>query len=230
MAHMSHEFRTPLNAIIGFSELMQEKNSRNKDAGENDFTEEVLKSAYHLLDLVNEVLNFSQLSGTDQILDLESVELTGIIRNSTRLVQAAYPNRNLAFDEPEDSGHVYAMGHDRAIRQIVQNLLTNAAKYAGEEARIRVRIVSGTADTVAIRISDNGNGMDAATLERVLRPFERNTSQGKNFEQIEGVGLGFAICRLLAKQLDTRLEFETAPGCGFAAELWLRRADGTDPA
>ena len=229
VAHMSHEFRTPLNAIIGFSELMQETKSEGENAGKDDFTDEVLKSAYHLLELVNEVLNFSQLSGTDQILDLESVELTGIIRNSSRLVQAAYPKRNIEFDAPEDGSHVHAMGHDRAIRQIVQNLLTNAAKYAGEEARIRVEIVGWKTSTVAVRISDDGNGMDAATLERVLRPFERNTSQGKSFEQIEGVGLGFAICRLLAKQLDTRLEFDTAPGCGFTAELWLQRADGTGP-
>ncbi|WP_417519784.1 sensor histidine kinase [Minwuia sp.] len=223
VAQMSHEFRTPLNAIIGFSEIMRNKEGLPNIERYAEYSEDVHQSAVHLLSLVNEILTFSELSANPEPFELMPVELTGLIENSIRLVHGAHDTDRIALAGMEDGRHVQAMGEDHAIRQIVHNLLNNASKYAGSDADIRVALLDSDPDKIGISISDTGPGMDPETLERVLKPFERNTADGKTFEQIEGVGLGLPICCQLADRLNARLLFETAPGEGFTATLWLAR-------
>ncbi|MGH6878479.1 MAG: ATP-binding protein [Rhizomicrobium sp.] len=196
LAHMSHELRTPLNAIIGFSEMMLQGIFGPLEKRYGEYVGLINKAGSHLLDVVSSILDMSNLDAGKFELQMENVDLAGLIGESIALMRSAAEEREvrLTADVPADGASL--MADPRALKRIVINLLSNAVKFTPPGGEVLVSVRTGT-DILEIAVRDTGVGIPEAALERLGRPFERLTNNphlaGK------GTGLGLALVRGLAR-------------------------------
>ena len=220
LASMSHELRTPLNAIIGYSEMLQEDAA---DLGQPIFVDDLAKinaSARHLLSLINDILDLSKIEAGRMDLDLADFDLPGAIDDALMLMRERASRRavTLGCVVDERLGRIHADG--RKVRQVLLNLLSNAVKFTPEGGRIDVR--AGLVDDgVEISITDTGVGIAPEDQAAVFEQFRQVGSAAKN---VEGTGLGLALCRKFVELHGGRiwLKSEVGHGSTFTFTIPLR--------
>ncbi len=218
LARLSHEFRTPLNAIIGFAELME-----NETLGPvgtpryKDYLADIGASGRHLHELINDIIDISrvetgELDLSESILPVRS-ELEACYRFVRERLEAA--KLEFVFDVPDGLPKLRA--DPLRFRQIMLNLLSNAIKFTrpGGEVGISVRVHSD--NSLRISVADTGIGMDEAGIRRAMEPFGRVSDD--EYGPTEGTGLGLPIARGLMALHGGRLEVESAPGAGTTVNL-----------
>lgn len=218
LATMSHEIRTPMNGVLGMIELLRQT---PLSALQREFADGVASSAHALLDIINDVLDFSRLEAGR--LPLESVDfdlralLDGVLENAAHRA----PEKPLHFggivhhDVPRT-----LRGDPTRIRQILLNLVGNAVKFT-ERGEVVVRILplerSGDGIRLRLEVRDTGIGLTAEQVSRLFQPFVQVDSSSAR--RYGGTGLGLAICRGLAQHLDGVLGVESQAGHG--STFWL---------
>lgn len=219
LSNISHELRTPLNAIIGYSEALQGQifgplgNRRY-----NEYVTDINDSGRQLLDLINDLLDLNRLEAGKADMSPEWTLVEAELQNCIKLVEAATRETG---QQPVilDVGKDFAVLFDtRAMRQIIINLLTNARKYAGNDARISVH-AELTATGARIVVSDTGGGIDTEAIERLLRPFEQ--VDASTSRPAEGWGLGLPLANSLAEANRSSLTIESTPGQGTSVMLTI---------
>ncbi|HEU4749265.1 MAG TPA: response regulator, partial [Gemmatimonadaceae bacterium] len=242
LANMSHELRTPLNAIIGFSEVLGDGLLGDLTPQQRGFIGDIFSSGKHLLSLINDILDLSKVEAGKMVLDLESVELSGLIANSMTIIREKAASRrvDLITKVPNGIGSIRADG--RKLKQIVYNLLSNAVKFANEggtvtieAARVRreeVGLLDTTStgrafplppsrfeDFLRISVTDTGMGISAEGLERLFKPFSQiDSGLARKFE---GTGLGLAMVKLLVELHCGTTAVESTVGDGSRFTIWL---------
>jgi signal transduction histidine kinase len=216
MAQLIHEFRSPLNAIAGFAEIMAEgKFGPMGNPRYVDYARDIHTAAIHLSELVVETLDVARFSSGQYALEEEVCDLAGVLKVAAATVRGlSERNRqNLELDLPAD---LSVFADPRALRQIAINLLSNAEKFtpAGGTIRLAARVSADGAP--GFGVSDTGAGMDAATLARVTQLYA-TSSEGVRGEK--GTGLGLSIVRLLAELHGGRLAVDSVPGSG--TDVWV---------
>lgn len=214
LAAMSHDLRTPLNAIIGFSEIMQsEVFGPLGDARYRGYLDDIHYSGHLLVSLINDILDISRIEAGKYKMMPERVLLPNLIETCFRHVgpMASKAGVDLRMAGDDDMPEVIA--DRRAMIQIVNNLLTNAVKYAPESESVSVHLLRCGNDSVEIQVSDSGPGMSAGEIETAMAPFERIDS--KQSRKHEGSGLGLYLSANLA-----RLH-------GGTLRIWSERNKGT---
>jgi len=214
LADMSHELRTPLNAIIGYAEMLAEDAQERSEQDARDL-ERIEVAARHLLDLVDNVLDLSKIEAGRLDVVHEPVELSALVTavvNSLRPVLERCSNR-VEVDVPS----LTAMGDELRIRQVLGNLLGNAAKFT-ESGCIRVA-AREEGDRIRVDVTDTGQGMDAATLERMFEPYQQ-ASQPTD-APFKGTGLGLPIAQELACLMGGELTATSTPDQGSTFSLYL---------
>jgi signal transduction histidine kinase len=223
---VSHELRTPLNSVIGFSEIIsRELHGPISDPRYKAHAEVIRESGLKLLKLVNQVLEIARLDAgaADLRLDPESPELA--VERAIQTVADEARGRGVRFvvDVADDTPMVLADA--RGLATILQNLLQNAVTFSpdGGEVSVTVRAVR---NAVLFEIRDQGEGVAAQDLHRLIRPFE----QGENalVRRTHGAGLGLSIVTLLCRDMGGRLVLKSAPGQGMAARVRLLAAPPAD--
>ena len=220
LASMSHELRTPLNAIIGYSEMLQEDAA---DLGQPIFVEDLAKinaSARHLLSLINDILDLSKIEAGRMDLDLADFDLPGAIDDALMLMRERASRRAITVGRFVDErlGRIHADG--RKVKQVLLNLLSNAVKFTPEGGRIDVR--AGLVDDgVEISVTDTGVGIAPEDQAAVFEQFRQVGSAAKN---VEGTGLGLALCRKFVELHGGRiwLKSEVGHGSTFTFTIPLR--------
>jgi signal transduction histidine kinase len=196
LAHMSHELRTPLNAIIGFSEMMLQGIFGPVEKKYGEYVGLINKSGLHLLEVISDILDMSNVEAGKFALQLENVDLEGLIGDCTALMRYAFEERriSLSTDLPADGASLTA--DRRALKKILINLLSNAVKFTPKDGEVLVSVRTG-AEFLEIVVRDTGVGIPDAALERLGRPFE----QVNNNPHVarEGAGLGLALVYGLAR-------------------------------
>jgi PAS domain S-box-containing protein len=222
LAAMSHELRTPLNAISGYAELMQEGIGGPVSDKQRNYLNRIMQSQRVLLSLINDVLNFAKLEAGRLEIKTEPVRVAEILDSLEPLVTPQLQARGLAYERsPFDDG-VFAVGDYERVRQILINLLTNAIKFT--PAGGRVTAGASCDSEVRIWVRDTGKGIPADKLESVFEPFvqvDRQKTSGEDSNQ--GIGLGLAISRDLARAMNGDLTAESTVGKGSTFTLTLRR-------
>jgi signal transduction histidine kinase len=245
LASMSHELRTPLNAIIGYSEMLQEE---AEDIGETTFLPDLQKinaAGKHLLGLINDILDLSKIEAGKMELILETVDVPGLVRDvATTVGSLVEKNGNVLAVEvaPE----VSEMQADATkLRQILFNLLSNAAKFT-TDGRIELRATSdgspaesaGDSSPLAARdsqlvtfsVRDTGIGMTEEQLGRVFEAFSQ--AEATTSRRYGGTGLGLALVRHFCRAMGGDVTVESTPGQGstFAVHLPISgpSADGRE--
>lgn len=195
LANMSHEIRTPLNAILGFADTMHSEIFGPLGSDRYlDYTDNIVTSGRHLLELINDLLDISRIEAGEYPIRREAFAVSALIEECTLLVQnmAEASAISLRIDMPDNAPDFYA--DRRALKQILLNLLSNAVKFTPEGGEIVVAVRYGPGWS-ELSVRDTGIGIAEADLKTITSPFERG--RVSEFEKKEGIGLGLAITESL---------------------------------
>lgn len=214
LSRMSHELRTPLNAVIGYSQLL-ELSSNDEDVLES--AANIEKSGYHLLDLINEILDLARIEAGKMSLSLEPTLANVAINHALDLVRPIAKSNGIEIvAEHETWKGICVIADRQRMTQVLLNLLTNAVKYNRENGQIRIWAERVEGNICHIFVSDTGQGIRNDRLEKLFQPFERLGEQA-----VEGTGLGLALSQKIAKLMggEILLVQSSEEGSIFALEL-----------
>ena len=221
-AGLSHELKTPLNAILGFADIMQSELRGPMPEAYKDYSSLIHDSGQDLLLMVEDILDYAKTEAGHSRFDSEPVDLVAsgesvIAQLSGQAQRADVEVKLLA------KGEVWAQADPRAVRQIWQNLLSNAIKYSDKGGTVTLDAKTGKT-AVALSVRDEGAGMDKEDLDRIARPFQ----QGSNSRGRAGTGLGLAVVKSFADAMKGRVVIDTAPGQGTRVRVVLPKANADD--
>lgn len=217
LAAMSHEIRSPLGAITGMVEMLLEDDLAE---GQREMLDVVMKSAHHLIEVVNGVLDYSKNEAGEMQLDWQAVDLQSLLENSCSLSQGRKGNVELRYEMGEGTPPVIEADSLR-LRQVLINLVSNALKFTREgSVVVRTRMLPG--DWLEFSVEDTGEGMTDEVRLRLFRPFTQASASTARLHG--GSGLGLAICRQLVELMGGEIWVDSEPGKGsrFAFVLPLR--------
>ncbi len=219
LSRMSHEMRTPLNAVIGFSQLLR-LDPENIDAKKlSAYADHVLNAGQHLLALINDVLDLQKVEEGALTLEMQSVLLDGAVRRTIELLTPMANDRQVHFDN-QVGGELWVKADAQRLRQVLLNIISNAIKYNQPGGTVRLRVESASRSRLSLWVEDSGPGMSREQMSRLFQPFER---LGRETSSIEGTGLGLIIARSLAQAIGGKLEVSSQPGLGTQARIELQR-------
>jgi signal transduction histidine kinase len=218
LAVMSHELRTPLNAIAGYAELMELGVQGPVSDGQRQALDRIQRSQRHLLGLIDQVLNYARLeTGTVQFA-LGDVALDPLLRAADALLYPQMKAKGLEYSCAGCDPRVLVRADGDKLQQILVNLLTNATKFTDRHGRIAVD-ADVVGEFVRLRVSDTGMGIPADKLESIFDPFVQIDTPYTRTR--DGVGLGLAISRDLARRMGGELSVESTVGAGSTFTLAL---------
>ncbi len=229
LSNMSHDIRTPMNAIIGFTTIAV-SHIDNKDQVK-DCLQKVLSSSNHLLSLINDILDMSRIeSGKVQIKEQEC-NISELMHNLVNIIQPQVKAKQLElFIDTFEIANEDVMADSLKLNQVFINLLSNAVKYTPAGGSISFRIMQkttfrhGYGDYVFI-VKDNGIGMSKDFVNHIFEPFEREVTATQS--GIQGTGLGMAITRNIVEMMNGTISVESELGKGstFTVEITLKLQD-----
>ena len=229
IANMSHELRTPLNAIIGFSEMLTHQLfgplGHRKYA---EYTEDILASGRHLLNVVNDILLMSKLDAKKQEYDIGALAIEPVIREAMLLVSPDAEKRNVAIEFAVSDETITAFADRQALKQVAINLLSNAVKFSYPGGRVEIDVAPCGAEVVELKVRDHGCGMPEELLRKLGQPFTQ--ASHAYIRNNQGTGLGLSICYALAAGFGGSLGFESVEDAGTTAILRLRSAPAKEGA
>ena len=233
LSNMSHDIRTPMNAIIGFTTLAL-SNIDDKDRVK-DYLAKTLASSNHLLSLINDVLDMSRIESGKIHLEEVEVNLSDVLHDLKTIVSGQiYAKQLELYMDATDVTDEDVYCDKTRLNQILLNLLSNAIKFtpAGGTVSVRVRQLAGKVHGCGqyeFRIKDNGIGMSPEFAKKIFEPFERERTS--TVSRIQGTGLGMAITKNIVDMMGGTIEVQTAQGKGseFIICLPMRTQDEHRP-
>jgi two-component system cell cycle sensor histidine kinase PleC len=198
LATMSHELRTPLNAILGFSEVLKDEIlGKHAVPAYKEYSGDIHRSGQHLLELINEILDLSRIEAGRYALHEEAVSLPGTVQDCNHLLKLRADQRDIHIEEvfEEDLPKIWV--DERAIRQIVLNLVTNAIKFSPNGSLVTLTVGWTAGGGQYLSVKDSGPGIPEDEIPTVLQTFGRGSLAAKNAE--EGSGLGLPIVMKLVE-------------------------------
>lgn len=231
LSNMSHDIRTPMNAIIGFTTLL-DVNADDADKV-HYYTQKIRSSGDHLLGLINDVLDMSKIESGSTTLNLEPADMSELAEEMADLIRPLAKAKHQTFTlDVRHVGRENVLADRLRLSQILQNILSNAVKYTADGGRIsfRVEAVSKNGEFVRYRfmVRDNGIGMSEEYLKKLFVPFSRAVNSTVN--RIQGTGLGMAITKNLVDLMGGSIAVDSAPGRGSIFEVLIdfRKAAGSN--
>jgi PAS domain S-box-containing protein len=227
LSRMSHELRTPLNAMLGFAQLLELDQNHPLPASQRPWVAQIQGAGWHLLDMINDVLDLSRIEAGTLNLQPEQLDLRESVAAALPLVaqDAARRGIQVTQDLPDEAARV--TGDSTRVKQILINLLSNAVKYNSDGGRIHVTARGGEPGSVELVVSDTGLGMTPPQLEQLFQPFNR---LGRERSSLEGTGIGLVISQRLAELMGGSLTARSTAGAGSSFILTLPRAERPDTA
>lgn len=217
LSRTSHELRTPMSAIIGFAQMLELDQEQLAHPHQKAVTQ-ILKSARHLLSLLNDLLDISSIEAGGVDITVEAADLNELLAEAHGLASPIVKAAGLRFDfVPLDAAITVTCDRRRTI-QVVLNLVTNAAKYNldGQFVHLTAQIDDGQA---MIKVSDDGPGIAPADVSRLFTPFDR---LGKERQKgVEGSGLGLALSKRLVESMSGEIGLETDQALPRGAVFWF---------
>ena len=230
LSNMSHDIRTPMNAVIGFTGLLA------KEADHPDkvqvYTKKIMASGQHLLSLINDILDVSKIESGKVVLTVEEFTLNDLVSSVDAIVRPMAKAKGQEFRiEVTGIKHEYLLGDETRVNQILINLLSNAVKYTQEHGNIWFRLIglkqhSPQFEHIRIEVEDDGYGMTPEYLETIFDAFTRAENSTTN--KVQGTGLGMAITKNIVELMGGTIDVssEVNRGSLFRVDLEFRIPEG----
>lgn len=226
LSQMSHDIRTPMNAIIGMTAIA-ETHIDDRDRVQ-DCLGKITVSSRLLLGLINEVLDMSRIESGRITITEEEFSLNNMLQNLVTIIQPSMMEKRHTFDiHAKGLMHEDVIGDPQHLQQVFLNILSNAIKYTPDEGRILFSIQEKKSKTPGYGcyefiFEDNGYGMDSEFLKKIFTPFER--AQDLTIRSVQGTGLGMAISKNIVQMMNGDIKVESTYGKGstFTVTLYLK--------
>ena len=227
LANMSHELRTPLNSIIGFSEVLLEKYFGELNPKQTSYVQNINNSGQHLLELINDVLDLSKIEAGQFELHKSQFKLSKVFELVINILNVRAKKKNIEFTNTGIDSLEEFYADERALRQILLNLLTNAIKFTPEGGKVKLSAICND-QNLEVAISDSGIGIAKEDQEAVFEEFIQVNSSATKKEQ--GTGLGLAIVKRLIEMHggNIYLDSELGQGSTFSFNIPVLRHEATD--
>ncbi len=228
LSSMSHELRSPLNAVLGFAQLLQSGKPPPTER-QQECVEEILKAGWYLLGLIDEILDLSLIESGRLSCELAPVPLAAVLDDCQAMVEGQAAARGIRLSLPPLADDCIVSVDRSRLMQVLINILSNAIKYNREGGTVQVHCEAVAEDRMCIRIEDSGVGLSAEQLGHVFQPFER---LGQQAGVIEGTGIGLALSKRLVELMGGRIGVHSVVGQGsvFWVELDAPGAQASAPA
>ena len=210
LSRMSHELRTPLNAVLGFAQLLTLDHADPLSESQRARVDHIQSAGWHLLALVNDVLDLSRIESRQAQLVYTQVRVADVVSNCMSMAAPLAQGQQVEMQADCDP-LLCAWADATRLKQVLLNLLSNAVKYNKPGGRVDVHVQAEPAGLVAVRVRDTGAGLSAEQLTRLFEPFNR---LGRETSAIEGTGLGLALSKLLVEQMGGSISALSTPGVG----------------
>ncbi|HTA45232.1 MAG TPA: response regulator [Bryobacteraceae bacterium] len=220
LSRMSHELRTPLNSILGFAQLLALSGLADRH---QDNIQHILKGGYHLLELINEVLDLARIEAGRLGLSVEPVRIEPVITEALDLVSPIAGQQNVTLSADLDGHGGLSVSADRQrLKQVLLNLLSNAIKFNRTNGHVTLTCRKTAVDRMLIEIADTGAGIDDAGLQKIFTPFERLDADRN---AVAGTGLGLALSKRMIDAMGGVLGAASTPGVGSKFHIELNLAE-----
>ena len=222
LSSMSHELRSPLNAILGFAQLL-ESTSPPPTASQKENIAQILQAGWHLLKLINEVLDLAVVESGKMSLSPESVSLAEVISECQAMMEPQAKQRGISMTFPQLDIPYYVHADRTRVKQVLINLLSNAIKYNREQGTVEVKCTTTSAERIRISFKDTGAGLPPEKLTQLFQPFNR---LGQESRAGEGTGIGLVMSKRVVELMEGAIGVESTVGVGsvFWIELLLTTA------
>ncbi len=195
LSSMSHELRTPLNAVLGFGQLLEMESNLNDE--QRDYVNEIMQAGYHLLELINDVLDLSKIESDNIDFSIEAVDCADLVKSCIPLVHSLAAKLSVTI-ETDGLANLILRADRIRLKQVMLNLITNAIKYNRPNGRVWLHAMEGKKGRKRLAISDTGLGIPADKLPMLFQPFNR---LGAETGTIEGTGIGLVISRRIVEMM-----------------------------
>jgi PAS domain S-box-containing protein len=221
LSRMSHELRTPLNAILGFAQVLQIK-SDALPAAARDQVRQIETAGWHLLALINDVLDLSRIESGTMTVSREPVDLAPLVAECAQMAEPLARRHEVRIVNRATGGaRLHALGDRTRLKQVITNLLSNAIKYNRAGGSVTLTLARSADGAVELAVADTGRGFTEAQLGRLFEPFNR---LGAERGPVEGTGIGLVITRRLIELMGGSLHVETNAGVGSVFTVRLPQA------
>ena len=225
LSNMSHDIRTPMNAIVGFAALLA-RDAENPEKV-REYTKKITSSSQHLLGLINDILDISKIEAGKTVLNLSDENIVDLIENIDSIIRPQMKAKGHTFEVySRELKHEHVVMDKLRLNQILLNLLSNAVKYTPEGGRVTLTVQELPQHTKRLArfrfiVADNGYGMSPAYLQKIFQAFTREEDSVTN--KIQGTGLGMAITKNLLDLMGGAISVESEKGKGstFTVDLEL---------
>lgn len=219
LSRVSHEMRTPLNAVVGFAQLLQMQKPLDPEKVQT-YASHILSAGEHMLALVSDLLDLNRAGQVGVAIKLQPVVLASVVQESLMLVEGLAGTQGISL-HTDVALELVVMADPTRLRQVLLNVLSNAIKYNREAGSVTLRAGRLASQRVWLKVQDTGVGMTSQQQERLFQPFER---LGQERTRIPGSGLGLIISRSLIQEMGGSLELSSEARHGTQVTLELPAA------
>ena len=216
---MSHELRSPLNAILGFAQLM-ESDSPLPTPAQKRSIDQILQAGWYLLELINEILDLALIETGKLSLSREPLSLTEVVRECQAMIEPQAQKRSISVAFPKFEIPYFVKADRTRVKQVLINLLSNAVKYNKQGGAVVVDCTARTAERIRVSVKDTGEGLTPDKMAQLFQPFNR---LGKEAGIEEGTGIGLVVCKRLVELMGGAIGVESTVGKGSVFWIELNR-------
>jgi signal transduction histidine kinase len=214
LGQISHELKTPLNAVIGFSSLMLDvPAAAERPPNERRWIMLIRDAGMHMLRVIDDLTELSRVDAGLVRLSIEPVDARDLATSVLELMSgiAAEAGVSLSLDPSRDTAPLWVLADKQRLRQVLLNLCSNAIKYNRRGGSVRMVVAARDDGSAVLQVVDSGVGLDGEQLSHLFEPFNR---LGREGGAVEGSGLGLVLSRSLVQAMGGRLEVHSMPGQG----------------
>ena len=223
LSSMSHELRSPLNAILGFAQLIK-SDSPPPTASQVASIDQILQGGWYLLELINEILDLAQIESGKLALSLEPTSLAEVMLECQAMIEPQAQKRGIAMSFPQFGLHSWVHADRTRLKQVLINLLSNAIKYNQANGTVAIECGLSSPNRLRVSVKDTGLGLSPEKLLQLFQPFNR---LGQERSAEEGTGIGLVMSKRLVELMGGVIGVESTAGIGSV--FWFELNASADP-
>ncbi len=216
---LSHELRSPLNVLVGFSQVLQRDLQGSLDKTQQAHLRDITEAGERLGEVLSDVLFYSRLNNGEHQLKPSNVLIDELVEDVALTMKTRAAARDISLSHFDETGGRHLIAERKLMLDVVGRLVDNAIKFSPNGSAVSIHAHSGSDGSATISVKDAGPGIPEKTLKRCMRPYEQ--AHGAMTRTEQGLGLGLAIVKIVAEMHGGKLQVESVSGAGTTASVWM---------